>query len=464
MTDSEATTSTKAALTVAILSSFIGPFMSSAVNVALPSIGAEFGLSAVTLGWINTAYLLAAASLLIPFGRLADIIGRKKIFTLGVLILTTASVLNATAPSGTAILIYRVFQGVGSAMVFSTGMPILISVVPPEQRGNALGWTVAAVYLGLSTGPFIGGLITGELGWRYIFWLNLPLGLFLVAVIVALLKGEWAEARGSRFDAIGSIILMVSLLAAMYGFSTLPGNLAIALLVTGVIGMAVFVRYELRLESPLLNIDLFRRNITFAFSNLAALINYAATFAISFLMSIYLQNAKGLTPQFAGIVLVSQPVMQAVVSPIAGRLSDRIEPRTLASLGMAINVVGLALLAFVNNNTTMTYIVSCLLMMGLGFGLFSSPNTNAIMSSVERRYYGIAGAMVATVRQIGMMFSMGIVMLIMALHLGSAKVTPESVGSYINSMHVAFAVFAVLCLGGVFASLARGRMRENHGR
>lgn len=459
-TGNDGNTSAKAALTVAIITSFIGPFMSSAVNVALPSIGDEFQLSAVTLGWINTAYLLAAASLLIPFGRLGDIVGRKRIFISGVFILTVSAVLNATAPSGTAIIVYRVLQGLGASMIFATAMPILISVVSPDQRGKALGYSVAAVYFGLSTGPFIGGLITGGLGWRYIFWLNLPLGLFLLVVTIALLKGEWAEAKGSRFDWVGSLLLTISLLAAMYGFSTLPGLTAAGLLTMGLIGLTGFVFYEIRRQDPVLNIDLFRFNVTFAFSNLAALVNYAATFAVSFLMSIYLQNAKGFSPQIAGIILVAQPAIQALLSPLAGRLSDQIEPRTLASVGMAINVVGLILLAFVGTETSVEYIVICLVVLGIGFALFSSPNTNAIMSSVERRYYGVAGAMVGTVRQVGMMFSMGIVMLIMALHLGQAKVSPESVGAFVASLHIAFAVFALLCTGGVFASLARGKLRE----
>ncbi len=461
MTNSNGNTSTKAALTVAITASFIGPFMSSAVNVALPSIGSEFGLSAVALGWINTAYLLAAASLLVPFGRLADIVGRKKIFVIGLFVLTVASVLNATAQSGTTVIVYRVFQGLGAAMVFATAMPILISVVPPEQRGKAIGLTIAAVYLGLSTGPFIGGLITGSLSWRFIFWLNLPLGAFMLTISMVLLRGDWAEAKGSRFDWVGSLLLAVSLLVAMYGFSTLPGGPAIVLLIVGLIGLAGFVTYEMRVESPVLNIDLFRYNVVFAFSILAALITYAATFAVAFMLSIYLQNAKGFSPEIAGAVLVAQPILQAALSPYAGKLSDRIEPRTLASLGMATSVVALILMVFVGVDTSVVYVIFCLVVLGIGFGLFSSPNTNAVMSSVDRRYYGVAGAMLGMVRQVGMMFSMGIVMLIMALYLGKAEVTPESVEAFVSSLHVAFVVFAVLCLGGVFASLARGKLREN---
>ena len=453
-------TSKRAALIVAVLSSFLGPFMGSSVNVALPSIGREFSMGAVSLGWINTAYLLAAASLLISFGRLGDIYGRKKIYMWGVIIFTFSSVLIANSDSGMMIILFRVLQGLGASMIFATGMPILISVFPIEERGKVLGIVVAAVYFGLSTGPFFGGLITQQLSWRYIFWLNLPLGLILLLVVFLMLKGEWAESRGAKFDLIGSVILGLALVSTMYGFSNLPSLYAGLLIIAGLSGFVIFVIYEMRVKSPLINIDLFRYNTIFAFSNLAALINYSATFAVGFLLSLYLQNIKGLRPQEAGLVLISQPIIQAILSPAAGRLSDRIEPRTVASLGMTLTLIGLILLAFLTAGSSMIYIICCLVILGFGFALFSSPNTNAIMSSVERRFYGVAGAMVGTMRQIGMMLSMGIVMMIMALLLGAAEIAPENHEQFVKSMQIAFGVFAVMCFGGIFASLARGKMKR----
>jgi len=457
-------TTQRAALIVATLSSFLGPFMGSSVNVALPSIGREFSMGAILLGWVNTSYLLAAATFLIPFGRLGDIYGRKRIYMWGVFLFTLSSMLIALADSGMMVIVFRIFQGFGGSMIFATGMPILISVVPPGDRGKALGITVAAVYLGLSVGPFMGGLITEQIGWRFIFWLNLPLGLILLAVIFLMLKGDWAEARGSKFDLAGSVILALALLSTMYGFSNLPAPYAFALIVIGLIGFVVFIIYELRIPMPVIDINLFRRNTVFAFSNLAALINYAATFAVGFLLSLYLQRIKSLSPQEAGLVLIAQPIIQAVFSPVAGRLSDRIEPRTVASLGMALTMIGLVLLIPLNADTSLVYIVSCLVVLGFGFALFSSPNTNAIMSSVDRQFYGVAGAVVSSMRQIGMMFSMGIVMMILALILGDAEIVAENRELFINSLKTTLAIFAVMCLGGIFASLARGKLhgRKNH--
>ena len=449
----------RAALLVATLGAFLTPFMGSAVNLALPRIGQAFSMDAVLLGWVATAYLLAAAMFLVPFGKIADIHGRKRIFTYGVLTLTLASFLSAVSTSGTMLICFRVLQGIGSAMIFGTGIAILTSVFPAGERGKALGINVAAVYLGLSLGPFLGGLLTQHLGWRSVFLVNVPLGLTIIAFVWWQLDGEWAEARGERFDLVGSIIYSLSLVAIMYGFSALPAMLGASLILIGVLGIVAFVWWEARVEHPVLNMALFRGNTVFAFSNLAALINYSATFAVGFLMSLYLQYVRELSPQSAGLVLVSQPIVQAVFSPFAGRLSDRVESRTVASAGMGFTVVGLVLLAGLDDDTNLRFIVASLMLLGFGFALFSSPNTNAIMSSVEKRFYGVASATLGTMRLIGQMFSMGIAMLIFSLLMGKAQITPENYPSLLASAKLAFTIFAILCFGGIFASLARGKVR-----
>ena len=417
-------------------------------------------MGAVSLAWINTAFLLAAAAFLIPFGRLGDIHGRKQIFMWGILAFTAASGLLALAGSGNSVIAWRAFQGLGASMVFATGLPILMSVYPAGKRGAVLGLNVAAVYLGLSVGPYIGGLITGHLGWRYVFWMNVPVGLFIFVISFWMLEGDWADAKGSRFDLAGSVLLGLALLLMMLGMARLPSVSAAALLVLGLGAMVFFVRYELRIDHPVLEIDLFRHNTVFALSNLAALINYAATFAVGFLLSIYLQKVRGLAPQDAGLVLIAQPVVQALVSPLAGKLSDRSEPRTVASLGMAITLVGLVLLVFLDDTTPLRLVVGCLAVLGLGFGIFSSPNTNAIMGSVERRFFGVAGAMVGTMRHVGMMMSMGLVMTVLAVLMGSAEISTQNQALFLEAMRISFGLFAVLCFGGIFASLARGRVER----
>jgi EmrB/QacA subfamily drug resistance transporter len=397
---------------------------------------------------------------LIPFGRLGDIHGRKQIFMWGILGFALASGFLAMADSGTSVILWRAVQGLGASMVFATGLPILISVYPAGKRGAVLGLNVAAVYLGLSMGPYIGGLITGHLGWRYVFWMNVPVGLFILAISFWMLEGDWADAKGARFDLAGSALLGVALLTMMLGLARLPSAMAVTLLFVGLVSLILFVRYESRIDYPVLEIDLFRHNTVFAMSNLAALINYAATFAVGFLLSLYLQRVRGLAPQDAGLVLIAQPVVQALVSPLAGKLSDRSEPRTVASLGMAITFLGLTLLVFLDEATPLRLVVGCLAVLGLGFGIFSSPNTNAIMGAVERRFFGVAGAMVGTMRHVGMMVSMGLVMTVLAVLMGSAEISSQNQGLFLEAMRISFGLFAALCFGGIFASMARGRVER----
>ncbi len=452
-----------ATLIITAISSFLTPFMGSSINIALPSIGEQFSMDAVLLSWVATAYLLTAAVFLIPFGRLADIHGRKRIFTYGIEIMVVSSVFSAMSPSAPILIALRVFQATGGAMIFGTGVAILTSVFPARERGKALGINVAAVYLGLSLGPFLGGLLTQHFGWRSIFWANVPLCLFALSLILWKLKGEWADARGEKFDYAGSVIYGISLVTFIYGLSELPAIWAGWLILAGVLGIWAFVRWEMRVASPVFQIGLFRNNAVFAFSNLAALINYCATFAIGFLLSLYLQNPRGLNPQSAGLILVSQPVVMAIISPFAGRLSDRVEPRIMASIGMALTFLGLVFFSFLTGETAMELIIANLVILGIGFGLFSSPNTNAVMGSVGREFYGVASATMGTMRLTGNMLSMGLVMLLFALYMGKVQITPEYYPLFLQSVRVAFAIFAALCLGGIFASLARGKVSRERG-
>ena len=446
-------------LLIVTTTAFLTSFTASSVNIALPAIGKEFSMNAVLLGWVVIIYPLAAAAFLVPFGRIADIHGRKKIFTYGLLAYTISSLLIAISTSSTMLISLRCLQGIGASMLFTTGVAILTSVFPLGERGKVLGINVTAVYIGLSTGPFLGGLLTQYFGWRSIFWVIAPLGLIIVTFVLLKLKGEWSDAKGEKFDLIGTVIYSISLVAIIYGFSLVPLISGISIVLVGILGIIAFIRWEIKVSSPLLNIKLFKNNSVFIFSNLAALIHFSSTFAITFLLSLYLQIIKGVDPQYAGIILVSMPAVQAIFSPVAGRFSDKIEPRILTSAGMTLNFIGLSLLAFIDQNTTIGFMLVSLTILGFGLALFSSPNTNAVMSSIDKSSYGVASAILATMRQVGFTFSMGIVMLIFTVNIGRVEIIPEYYTSFLISVRIAFITFSVLCFSGIFASLARGKVR-----
>jgi EmrB/QacA subfamily drug resistance transporter len=451
-------------LFIVTMAAFLSPFDASAVNIALPSIGKEFSMDAVSLGWVATAYLLASAVFLVPFGRFADINGRKKIFAAGICIFSLASLSMVLCTSSAMLIFFRIIQGIGSAMIFGTGIALLTSVYPPQERGKVLGISVSATYLGLSLGPFLGGLLTLHFGWRSIFFVNVPLGLIVLICILWKLKGEWAEARGEKFDLTGSILYSIGIIAIMLGFSAfskLGKTTSIGMILAGILFIIIFMKYEMRIKHPVLDINLFIHNRAFAFSNLAALINYSATYAITFFLSLYLQYIKGLDPQSAGVILVFQPIIMALASPFTGKLSDRIEPRLVASIGMAITAIGLFLLVTLHEDTTTLFIIPVLMLIGIGFALFSSPNSNAVMSSIEKKYYGVASGTLGTMRLTGQAFSMGIATLIFAIHIGHAQISPEYYPAFLVSMKTAFIFSGIACSLGVVASLSRGNVRKN---
>lgn len=456
---SEDITFKNSVLLVSTFAAFLVPFLTSAVNLALPSIGKELDANAISLGWVISSFILTSAIFLLPFGRLGDIIGRKKVFTLGILLFTVSTFLILFAHSIISLIILRIFQGFSSAMIFGTSMAILTSVFQPGERGRAIGINITATYLGLSLGPVIGGLLTHYLGWRSIFAFLVPFGIISLILIQRKIKIEWAEAIGEKFDWRGSIIYGIALASFMWGFSKLPSSLGWICIIIAVLMAAVFLIFENKVSNPVFDIRLIMRNRVFAFSGIAALINYSATSAIGFFISLYLQYLKGLDARTAGLIMISQPIAMTLLSPVAGKLSDKRNPGAIASIGMGITASGLILLCFITEATPDYFIVLLLLLMGIGFGLFSSPNSNAIMSSVEKRHLGVASGVVGTMRMVGQMMSMGIAMMLISLYIGKQTINPSTYPGLISAMRTGFVIFSILSVLGIFASLARhGKM------
>ena len=450
----------RSALFVATLTSFMGPFMISSVNVALPAIQNDLQMNAVQLGWVATSYLLAMSVALIPAGKLADIHGRKKVFTIGLIVYTLGSTSAAFVGTTAWFLFLRVIQGLGAAMFVTTGMAILTSIFPPHKRGRAIGIYVAAVYVGLSVGPFIGGFLTQQFSWRTIFAVMFPFGVGSILVTRAFLKGEWADAHSRRFDLVGCLIYAAAIFSLVYGATVLPSMAGCVLIPAGALGLVLFFLLQRRSPYPVFEVSLFMENRTFTFSSLAALLNYSATFAVTFMMSLYLQYIKGMTPQAAGMILMAQPVIMAIFSPLVGRLSDRVEPRLLATAGMTTTALGMALFTQLHSETTINGIVANLVLLGFGFALFSSPNMSAIMGAVERKDYGIASGAVATMRLLGQMVSMAIATVVLSMLIGHRAIGPDSYDRFLSSARVVFTLSVVLCSVGILFSMLRGRLQR----
>jgi EmrB/QacA subfamily drug resistance transporter len=443
---------------------FLMPFMMSAVGVALPAIGREFSASAMQLGLVETTYVLSASIFLLAMGRMGDIYGRRRIFQYGIVVFTLAGGLLSQAWSIESMIVMRFLQGMGGSMVMATTFAIVVSVFPVKERGKALGIAVASVYAGISCGPFFGGVLITAFGWRSIFYLAVPLGLLTFAITCAKLRGEWADAKGEPFDWRGSLVYAGGILLLITGASNLDQGLwAWLLAVLGTAGLIHFLVLESHTEYPVLNVKLLRSNRVFAFSNLAALLNYSATFGVTFFLSLYLQYVKGLNPHQAGTILIIQPIIQATFSPLCGRLADRFSAAGVATIGMGLCAAGLGIAASITATTSMTLIMVMLVILGFGFALFSSPNVSVIMGSVEARYLGVASGLNSTMRTLGMMASMTIITIIFSIFMAGQAVTPQTQPEFLLSMHTALVTFSLLCIVGIFFSMARIRRQPGKG-
>ncbi|MBK5194904.1 MAG: MFS transporter [Proteiniphilum sp.] len=448
-------------LLVVSATSFLGTFLVSAVNIALPSIAKDLSLSAVGLSWIITSFLLATALFMLPAGAWGDRSGRNRLFKLGLLLFTLSSLFCYLAPGGYWLIAARFLQGIGAAFTSTTGQAILVSTFPAEKRGQVLGISVASVYAGLALGPILGGFFTLYAGWRSLFLIAAIMGLLTTLITLFFMKEEKRKVQATKkSDRTGTLLFMAGLLALVYGSTLIPSPSGWALMSGALILLLLFWKTEERTELPLLDTTLFTRNRLFTYSSLSALINYTATFAIIFYLSLYLQKIQGLSPRDAGAVIIAQPLMMALFSPMVGRLSDRFEPRYFATAGMAICTSGLGMLAFLTPTTPIWVIMAILVWVGIGFALFSSPNMNTIMSSVDRSSYGQASGLAASMRVFGQIISMSVVTLLFSVHFSDLSMDAVPVPQFLRAMRQGFFIFFLIGIPGIYFSFNRGDVRE----
>ena len=439
-----------------MMSSFVTPFTSSALTLSLPDIGQDYGASANELGRVLEIFLLASIVCLLPMGKLADHFGKRCIFFWGTVLFTVSSALCIVTPNMGLLLAARTLQGVAAALLYATNMSIVALIFPPEQRGRALGWMVSMVYVGLACGPVLGGLLNYYAGWQSIFVFITLACLACVVLTRRCLHQEWREENGKSVDGRGALLYGLAMVLAMFGLSELAelswGWVALAL---GLLTFTLFVRHEMNTEDAILPVRILVENREFSLSNLTSMINYSATFAISFLLSVYLQSVLQLTSREAGFMMLIQPIIMALLSPTAGKLSDRHSPTKIATIGMAITAIGILGLAAAVCIESLWLVVPVVMVIGIGFALFAAPNNNAIMGAVPKCQYSLATSMLGTVRLIGQVISVAIVTMILSLDWDSLAHGEELV----RNIDISFVVFTVLCLIGILPSAARRRNR-----
>ncbi|MDR2461464.1 MAG: MFS transporter [Deltaproteobacteria bacterium] len=449
----------KILLFTAISCNLFGNMGFTALNVAMPDIERDMGLSAPELSWIIMACMLAMAAFSAPLARVSDIVGRRKVTIIGLWVAIAGSIGSALSPNYTIFVLTRALTGIGLITFFTTIMAMVASAYPPGARGKVLGLTIGAVYVSLSMGPTVGGLLVFKFGWESIFWFS-AISLVPSLVLIHLVQGE-DPLEDSPLDLLGTILWTLALGLGFAGFASLPAPWAIAAMAVGLLLFVVFVLRSFKIESPLIDLSLFTRSRRFTFSSGAAFISYLASFSITMLLSLYFQYSKGLSPLITGFVLTAQPLFQAVLTPIAGRLSDRVDPGVLGSVGLGVILMGILIIAiFISPSAPLPLIITAMCLCGAGFALFSAPNSNAIFSSVPPRRMGQASGVISVMRLTGQISSVAITTLVFSLVIGAGEITPEKYPDFIKATKVLFWIFAPLCFLAILASLARGAPNE----
>lgn len=439
-------------LLVVSLSYFLFATTLTGVNVALPSLAHEYTASAILLSWVPTAYVLTNAILILPFGRLADNIGRKRLFFTGVVVFGLASYLVTVAANMQWIIACRVLQAVGASMFQATGMAIVTAVFPTNRRGFGLGICSSSIYLGMSTGPFIAGWLTESFGWRSVFYFQLPFSALIIILISLWLKGEWRNSEKLHFDWLGLLLLAFTLCCLLLGVSWIPNLSSMILIPLSVIGAVAFIYSQMNVRQPLLRLREITRNSVFRHSMMILLIVYAAAYPVTFVLSLYMQMLLGMTPQEAGILLVTSSVVMALSAPLAGRLSDRIAPQKLVLVGSAIAAVGYFILYWVDFQTTVIQLVLSLSLIGLGMGLLGSPNQNAAFSSVSEDRLGSTSAVISLGRNLGNIMGLGMALSLMAIFVGKQDIAPTNFEQFLLMVRFTFAFSCCFAVSAMLLS------------
>lgn len=445
---------------VAFITSFFAVFLSVGIVLGVPAIASEFGMNNIFQNWITTLTALVIAVFTLPAGQISGKYGVKKSLILGVSIFLAASIGACLSFSTESFLIFRVFQGIGIAFSNVSAIAMVVQAVKPQNRGKALGFTVTGIYLAGSLSPVFSGFLVHNFGWRAMFYFVIPFLILCVVLMILKIPKEWKTYEDSKIDALGYVLYGVGISLFIYGFTNLMNNLGFISVIIGLILLIIFGYYELRIDSPAFNMNLFR-NMKFTSSNIAALCSYLAIASLTTILNYHFQYVRGWDAQMSGIMLIITPIIMAIMAPNSGKLSDKIHPQKLAAIGMSITTVALLILIFLDVNMPLYLIVIAMILQGIGMGLFTTPNTNAIMSSVPPNETPNASAAQSAMRTIGQTMSLGILTLVFAWIMGSLKLSSQYAQMIVQSSQIVCIICTIICIVAIFASLVGIRSKDS---
>ena len=445
---------------VAFITSFFAVFLSAGIVLGVPAIASAFGMNNIFQNWIITLNALVIAIFTLPAGQISGKYGVKKSLIIGVTIYLLSSIGACMSFSTESFLIFRVFQGIGIAFSNVSAMAMVVQAVKPQNRGKALGFTVTGVYLAGSLSPVFCGFLVHNFGWRTMFYFVIPFLMLCIVLMIFKIPQEWKTYEGSRIDSLGYLIYGIGITLFIYGFTNLMNSFGAISIIIGSILLIVFGYYELRIDSPAFNMNLFK-NMKFTSSNVAALCSYLAIASITTILNYHFQYVRGWNAQMSGLILIITPIIMALIAPNSGKLSDKIHPQKLAAIGMSIATITLLILIFLDVNTPLYLIVIAMILQGIGMGLFTTPNTNAIMSSVPPNETPNASAAQSAMRTMGQTISMGLLTLVFAWIMGNLKLSSQYAGLIVQSSQLVCIICTIICIIAIFASLVGIKSKDS---
>lgn len=450
---------------ISFITSFFAVFLSNGIIIGVPAIAQDFAMNNVIQNWVPTIFFLVVAVFTVPAGQISGKFGVKKSLLAGIIVFLIGSIGACLSFSTESFLIFRIMQGAGVAFLNVSAMAMVVHAVSPKSRGKALGFTVTGVYLATSLSPVICGFLVHNLGWRSMFYFVIPFLVLCIILMITKIPQEWKTYQDDKIDKLGSLLYGIGILFFIYGFTSLittPGKI---LTVLGIILLVIFGAYELRQKSPVFNMNLFK-NKKFTSSNVAALCSYLAIMVVTTILNYHFQYVRGWDAQMSGAILIITPIIMAIMAPNSGRLSDKIHPQKLAAIGIGIAAIALLILTFLTGDTPLYVVILAMILQGIGMGLFSSPNMNAIMSSVPPKDAPTASASQATMRTIGQTMSLGLLTLVFAWIMGNLELAPQYAGMIVQASQIICGICTVACVLAVFASLVGVKSKDkfNTGR
>ena len=451
------------------LGTFVGYLDTSIVNIALPTLTRYFQTDLSVIKWVVTSYLLMITGLVVIFGRLADMYGRKRLYILGLIVFTVSSALCGAAPTIWALVLFRCFQGIGAAALLANGAALITETFPAQERGRAFGMLASVLAFAAITGPLIGGFLTDRVGWSSIFYVNVPLGIVAAILAAKVLPGQTRSRSSENFDLPGAITLFACLTSFLLLTSALSKpdwkvSAVIPLLLATLLFAIGFLMIEMRVEHGLVDLQIFRR-WAFSAAALSSFLAFWSIASISFLVPFYLDRVLLLDPTRSGALLAPVPLGLAIAAPLGGRLADRFGVRAISTAGAVVNFFGLIALSTLGTNTSTLGVIFRLVPFGIGMGLFQPPNSNAMMGAVPSNRLGIVSGMISALKNLGSMTGVAVTSLVSTVVQLTVLAQLETSGttrelaerqSFASAVNVTFLLSAGICLLVVFMSLVRG--------